>query len=811
MKIEKICEYFNNIGILQLENIDNFLKIYSQLSQNKYKNKLDKVILALFSYINLISKNDQLLYEICRNIVNNYSNNMILKRYHTLLIFINCIKTKLHSKYLLFFIKLNSYISSKKRKYKNRYLYTFERTNNSNSEKEAEIENDFGDFAKNKYIMSISKVRNKINITPNIRNKITKKPLIRKYKILNDKSAYDGEEIYSPTITYNTKQNDEIYKKNNLNYLNQNNGFYSSFNNSMGNINYLYNSKIIPFKSSVNYGKNNIINSEIQKMEKNISKFNNVGNNSKYIFRKNNDQPHENSLKEIPISSYNNLYNKYNNFKDNNKYNSYDNNDDNYNFLQKEKAHIKKVQNKIEKLKLQKMIQISKECTFSPEINQKSKNIILNQNNNENYILTELNNFNKSQRNRSSNNFKRINNNNNNNIIFNDGKQKSKIKSNKTTKEYKDDYYNIYPKKLSNNLNLDNKQRPRSYSCSKNDNYNHINEDDTNNFHSIYQMRKEELSKLFNEKYPFMPNIKYNKNIKIKSSFDDRQKKFIINKQRLNRLKEEEELKQIEEFNKKKRTKTDSKEVVKRLYDKEAIKIKERLKKEKEEKLKKKNVIDWEKRKRYYKEKYPDDFKSKTINKHKKLNLNNLYDISLDKRDNSNEKDLSNKKGDRVIDFKFYDKNENNEKEGDENRKEILNINDINEKKKLLIDTIKNEHIIGFKYNNVSNIQNNDKNNNKTENLKSIISCNAYIKKKINRNIKGNIKEILQDSHNESNKESNNLSLKNKINNEGEELFNIEEKKKYFENEKLLNNLNDKEGIKSTTFQNMIKKLNNKE
>ena len=31
MKIEKICEYFNNIGILQLENINRFLKIYSQL------------------------------------------------------------------------------------------------------------------------------------------------------------------------------------------------------------------------------------------------------------------------------------------------------------------------------------------------------------------------------------------------------------------------------------------------------------------------------------------------------------------------------------------------------------------------------------------------------------------------------------------------------------------------------------------------------------------------------------------------------------------------------------------------------------
>ena len=800
MKIEKICEYFNNIGILQLENIDNFLKIYSQLSQNKYKNKSDKVILALFSYITLISKSDQLLYETCRNIVNNYSNNMILQRYHTLQIFINIIKNKLHSNYLLFFLKLNSYKSSKKKKFKNRYLYTFERTNNSNSEKEVETEKEFGDYSKNKYITSISNVRNKINIIPNINNNFDKKPLIRKYKILNDKSRYDREETFSPKITYNTKQNDEIYKNNNLN---KKNGFYSSLNNSMGNINNLYNSKIIPFKNSVNYGKNNIINNEIQKMEKNISKYNNVGNNSKYLLRKKNIHALENTLKEIPISLYNSNDNIYNNFKDNNRYDIYFNSDDKYNFLQKEKDHIKKVQNKIEKLKLQKMSQISKECTFSPEINQKSKYINLKKkdNNNENYILIELKNLKRSQRNCSSNNFNKNNNNN-------DGEQKSKIKSKKITKEYEDDYYNIYPKKLNNNLNLDNKQRLRSYSYSKNNKSNHSNEDDTNNFHSIYQMRKDELSKLFNEKYPFKPNIKYNKNIKIKTSFDDRQKQFIKNKQRLNSLKEKEELKQIEEFNKKKRAKTESKEVVKRLYDKEAIKIKERLKKEKEEKLKKKNVINWEKRKRFYREKYADDFKSKTFNKNKKFNLNNLYDISQDKRDNSKEIDLSNKKGDKVIDFKFFDKNENDEKEGDGNKQVLLNMNDINKKKQILIDKIKDEHIIGFKYNNVSNIHNN---NNKTENLKSNISSNTYIKKKINRNIKENTKENLKNSNIESNKESNNLSLKNKMNNEGEELFNIEEKKKYFENENLLNNLNNKEGIKSSAFQNMIKKLNNKE
>ena len=75
--------------------------------------------------------------------------------------------------------------------------------------------------------------------------------------------------------------------------------------------------------------------------------------------------------------------------------------------------------------------------------------------------------------------------------------------------------------------------------------------------------------------------------------------------------------------------------------------------------------------------------------------------------------------------------------------------------------------------------------------------------------MKENIKENLKDNMKDNNKNSNNLSLTNRI--EGEELYNIEEKKKYFENENLLNNLSKKEGVKSTTFQNMIKKLNNKE
>jgi len=259
---------------------------------------------------------------------------------------------------------------------------------------------------------------------------------------LNDNSGYDKEETFSPKIAYFTKQNDIINKNNNFNYLNKNYGFYSSFNNSMGNINYFYNNYSIPFKKPKNYGKNNLINNEPQKVEKIVDEYNNVGDNIKYSLKKRNFHVLENSFKEIPISSYNNTENNMNNWKDNNRYDGSYNNEDNYNFLQKEKDHIKKVRNKIEKLKLQKMKQISIECTFSPEINQKSKYINLNKknNNNENYILTELKNTNKSQRNHSFNNFNRINNKNNYNIISDNGKQKSKIKRNKIIKESTDGY-----------------------------------------------------------------------------------------------------------------------------------------------------------------------------------------------------------------------------------------------------------------------------------------------------------------------------------------------------------------------------------
>ena len=52
MKIEKLCEYFNEIGILEYENINIFLGIYSKLNNEKYSRIIDKLRDTLIIYLN---------------------------------------------------------------------------------------------------------------------------------------------------------------------------------------------------------------------------------------------------------------------------------------------------------------------------------------------------------------------------------------------------------------------------------------------------------------------------------------------------------------------------------------------------------------------------------------------------------------------------------------------------------------------------------------------------------------------------------------------------------------------------------------
>ena len=764
MNIEKICEYFNDIGILQIENINKFLNIYSQFSRNKYKSKADKLILTLFSYLTSISKNEQNLYNISKNIVNNFTNNQLLYRYHALTMFNNIFNTKLRLNYILFMYKLRTHIFNKKLKNINHTINPYSKVSISNLEKENEFKK-IGNYT------SLFKGQNNNINKPKKVTKIIKKNNIIKVNNYGYISDNEKECTFSPTINlkykskYKSKNefNNFNTKNNNINNINYESIQHSTYNDDKDNINDNSFNKFIPFKNSINYGFNNKINKEIEKMILNISKFSNNPNNSKYLTKKTKNKKEINNI--IPSNSYQEINN-------------------NYNFYQNEKEYIKKVQDKIFQLKMKQMDKMSKECTFSPEINKNSRylNLIKNKRNDEDENNNIINNYNIIQRNnidinRNNNYNSYINYKNSTSLNTDTKKSTLKDKNSKNNKEYIDEYYNIYPNKLNRNHNfkINEKQKAHSYSNTKRK-YN-----DNNNEYSIYRMRKEELSKLFKEQYPFMPSIKYNKKFPVKSSFDERQKKFIQNKEKLNKLKEEQEQKQLEEFQKMNiRPKSNSKEVVKRLYDNEAIKIKDRLKKEKEEKLKKKNVINWDKRKKKYKEKYPDDFNSMIIRNKK---LNNTHN-------NSHEKD--------IINNNFVEMNTYNNDKGFKNNENmgIMNKELMNKNKKLLMDKIKDEHVIGFKNNNYQNIT---KNNN-------IIKNNNNLENDENHNF-----DIIEGNNNENIKESNknSINIENRISNEDEEIFDLEEKMKKFENDNLLKDLNNKDGIKSSTFQEMMNKLNN--
>ena len=179
MSIEKICEYLNDIGILQLENINNFLKIYTKISQNKFKNKSDNLILALFSYITLISKNEQHLYDICKNIVNSFTNNQILYRYRGIYMLNNIFKTKLYSRYISFFLKLNSFrnkinlyskhksIKSNKRNLIRENYKNEEKILNNNSSSRKKLNNKIGKIINTKSIKIKTNNDNNIYINLN--------------------------------------------------------------------------------------------------------------------------------------------------------------------------------------------------------------------------------------------------------------------------------------------------------------------------------------------------------------------------------------------------------------------------------------------------------------------------------------------------------------------------------------------------------------------------------------------------------------------------------------------------------------------
>ena len=634
MKIKKICEYLSEIGILEIKDINYFLKIYSQIEQNKCKREIDRLKITLFSYLNSISKNDNLLFSICRNIIDSYLKTQLVLKYKSLNSLSNIFKNKFRILYNSFISKLNLFILKKK---KNKFIVQpvyyktnkLEKNNNENKNTE-ETKNSI--IQKRPKQFTIKDICNdpKDRITEDDVRECTFVPIINHYKPKNE-NFENSEKVksyiyYSPSFNILAKMPaNKNYKNNkfkinrinsltnndsiNLSYLsgNLNNGNkkerYNTFNNSKNkrykkdSFSSLDNYNISPqIKDNYFYDDNYIDNNNY------LYRFNN-----EYISNRNNTKTPR-GTKIIPNENFNK-------------------------FLLEQDKHVKDVEKKVLNLKLEQRNKEEKECSFSPEIHYYkglNKNNVYSQN-----LSNYYNNFPLYQSNihsQSTTNF--INNRNTNSVPniqnnYNNYTHRSygrgicprfegslSPKEDKFTKEF----YNIEKKQ----------KRPHSVSQEFFDKLSNENIDKNKR---IEELRK----KIIN--YDFSPKIEYNKKYKIKDSFEQRQAKYIENKKILNNKKEEDEKMFVDEMNKMymPKRKCKEKDIVDKLYNKEEVdKIKERNKKE-EKDIKKKNIINWRKR---FKEKKKNpkvniyDFSKKNKLTDKK---NNRIEININDNNNKNE------------------------------------------------------------------------------------------------------------------------------------------------------------------------------
>ena len=566
MKIQKICEYLSDIGLLQMTDINHFLTIYSKIEQNKCTKETDRLKISLFSYINTISKDDNQLFNMCRNIIDSFLNNHIILKFKTLNYFCSILKNKISLRYNSFLCKIKIYIINKRKSKIIQPLYNNKSLNIQ--ENDLQIKNE---KKKKKFNFDNFNNEPKDRITADDFKECTFTPFINEYKPYKIKENDENVKSY----TYYTPSFNIIYKDTNHiqnrirtynnNYLNKN----IVNDNNLMNINNIYNE---------NKNKNCSFSKYTTKFSKDDYNNYNVNFNelNEELNKKRIRTPRQISLNE------NRIFN---------------------NFLFKQDKHIKDVERKIMKLKIEERNKEEKECSFSPEINIYSRNNIEN---NDDFYLNQ----------------------NNYNIKLNEiNINKNRIYKNICPKFEGSLNNDDFSKELYNLCPQSNKNKKRINSVSKGF-FNKLSNENSEKNLRIEERRKKDMNK-----YTFSPKINHNNKYKVKSSFEERQKDYINNKKKLENKKDEDEKLFMEEMNKMYMPKTKSKDIIKRLYDNEAIKIKERIKDEKEQKIEKKEVINWAQR---YKDNKKKNFKSKSIL--------DIYEISKKSKhnDNNNNKSLNN-------------------------------------------------------------------------------------------------------------------------------------------------------------------------
>ena len=364
MKNEKLCEYLSDVGVLLLDNIDLFFQIYSSNNLNQSTKEQEKLKNSLFLYLQKTSKNENLLKSMSSHIIETYYNTQAINKYKALKNLITIFKLRLFSHYNHFITRVALYITKKSKR-----IINFEPLKEKEKENLKELKrNNSDDFIKRKEKnfeeKNLKKVIGEKDEFAKLKQKKRKKNRTKKTNRYNNnfyRNINDGGVIQHGFFV-DSKEN--LSKYNNIDRYNINYNDMENFEENSNDLNFNnYNNKYdkeIDFPNNYNYNVP-ILTNNLKSKKIPINYYNSIYNNKEI---ENNDNYYLNNNQEI-IDDINIPLNYINA----NTIRPTDPNLKTYDFFENQEKFEKKVKNKLLNLQNEKLINLEKECTFTPKIN----------------------------------------------------------------------------------------------------------------------------------------------------------------------------------------------------------------------------------------------------------------------------------------------------------------------------------------------------------------------------------------------------------------------------------------------------------
>ena len=358
MNIQKVCEYLSDMGVLLFDNIDLFFQIHSTKKNKQFKNEPDNLKDSLFLYLQKTSKNENLLRQMSKQLIESYYNSKAILRYKNIKNLVNIFQNKLFLIYNNVILNLSKHIANNKDKIKrtNSDDYIFRRSNENSPKKVVK--------------KAKSKPKKKLQ-----RPKKTNQYKNNYYKNIQETNVNNPHSFFlNNNDFYLNMYNNDINVNNPYPYNERINTSTDDFNNNIYN-----NENIVSYKyysPMVNIQSKKPINHFMQNVDGNINEQNQIlmnNNMPNYNIINNN----ENNLQMAPQQQFNQFERKEF-INDNIDFEA----PDDYDFFDNEQKHLQKVQNKIMNLKNEKITKLEEQCTFTPQININYKYPPKNNNNN---------------------------------------------------------------------------------------------------------------------------------------------------------------------------------------------------------------------------------------------------------------------------------------------------------------------------------------------------------------------------------------------------------------------------------------------